>query len=353
MPNYTTVINPPDWEQLLSGWLDAPPCQSERWARLKAHYGYESLRLAVLNSDGLPLAMGQLLRRRLPLIRRHWLYCPYGPLWKSDHPVALEQWLTALKEHDFASRAAVLTIEPRLLEEDDAAAEILPSLGFRRGTQDVQPRGSLWLDLTKGEEELFAGLEKRTRYNVGLAERRGVEITLANSEAGVGTFYELLEETMGRQRFLAHDQKYFRRVWEAFGPEQADLLLASYEGEPTAGVFLLYSGRSAYYVYGASTRRHSKHKGAQLLQWRALLRAKERGAEFYDFWGAPVDPQPDHPLYGVYQFKKGFGGRHIALIGAQDLTLSAFGGWSWRVGLPLLRKTRNLLVRGRTADVLD
>jgi peptidoglycan pentaglycine glycine transferase (the first glycine) len=349
----TVSLDPPDWDDLVGSFTGAPPTQTLAWAEVKAPYGYRSLRAAVLSGDGAPLVLGQVLARRLPLVGRDWLYCPYGPLWEGRDSEALGRWVEAVKGHDLARRAAVLTVEPRL-REDEGVAGVLAGLGFRRGVQDVQPRGTLLLDLTLDEGALAAGLEGRTRYNVGLAERRGVEVEVANSPEGVERFVNLLEETQERQRFLAHDRAYYRRVWEAFAARDAcDLLLATFSGEDAAGVWLVYAGRTAYYVYGASSHRHARHKGSQLLQWRAILLAKERGALAYDFWGAPVEPEENHPLWGVYKFKKGFGGAHTVFVGAHDLPFSAFGGWCWRVGLPLARRARNLLVRGRTADVMD
>ncbi len=357
MPNrtdsYTVSVDPPDWDTLVASHSDAPPTQARAWAEVKAPYGYRALRVAVLSAGGEPVALGQVLGRRLPLIKRDWLYCPYGPWWDADSPEALAVWLDAVRSNAFARRAAVLTIEPRMAD-GKVLRGLLSDLEFRRGVQDVQPRGTLILDLIPDEETLAAGLDRRTRYNVHLAERHGVEVRLANSPEGVGRFVDLLEETEARQRFLAHDRAYYHRVWEAFaGQDACDILLAAYSEEDVAGVWLVYAGRTAYYVYGASSHRHSKHKGSQLLQWRAILRARERGALVYDFWGAPVHPHEDHPLWGVYRFKKGFGGEHTVFVGAHDLSLSAFGGWSWRVGLPLARRARNLLVRGRTADVMD
>ncbi len=353
MASSETLFDPPGWDALVGSFHEAPPTQTSAWAEVKAAYGYRVLRVAVISADGEPLALGQVLARKLPLLGRDWLYCPYGPLWNPARPDALKLWLDAVQGHELARRAAVLTVEPRILDGEDSRS-LLTGLGFRRGVQDVQPRGTLLLDLTPDEETLLAGLESHTRYNVGLAERRGVEIESANSPAGVERFVDLLEETEERQRFLAHDRAYYHRVWEAFSKADAcDLLLARFEGEDTAGVWLVYAGRTAYYVYGASSHRHSKHKGAQLLQWRAIQRARERGALSYDFWGAPPVPTEKHPLWGVYRFKKGFGGEHTVFVGAHDLELSAFGGWGWRVGLPLARRVRNLFIRGRTADVLD
>ena len=346
------LFDPPGWEGLVGSFAGAPPTQTTTWAEVKAAYGYRSLRAAVLE-NGAPVAAGQLLVRRLPLLGRDWLYCPYGPLWDPARPEALKLWLEAVLGHETARRAAVLTIEPRL-PDDAESRKLLTGLGFRRGAQDVQPRGTLLLDLAPDEKTLLAGLEGRTRYNVGLAERRGVRVETVNSPDGVRRFVALLEETLERQRFLAHDRAYYTRVWEAFAKEDAcDILLASFEGEDAAGVWLLYAGRAAYYVYGASSHRHSRHKGSQLLQWRAIQRAKERGALVYDFWGAPVEPSEKHPLWGVYQFKKGFGGAHTVFVGAHDLSLTVFGGWGWRVGLPLARRMRNFFIRGRTADVMD
>lgn len=351
-PSTLRVVNdPPGWDADLGRLTTASPAQLTAWGRLKSHYGYTARRLGVYDDDG-PRVLGQLLRRRMPLSGRDWLYCPYGPVLEPDDAEGLGRWLEALRDEGLLSRAAVLTLEPRLPERAPAL-RALEEAGFSPARQSVQPRATLLLDLRPEPEELLAGLERRTRYNVRLAERRGVEVVLDNSAEGVAAFGELLAETSKRQRFLAHHVEYYQRVRECFGDAGSDLLLARYDAETVAAVFLLYAGANAFYVYGASSRRHAEHKAAQLLQWRALLRARERGAVLYDFWGVPVEPREDHPLWGVYQFKKGFGGEHTVFRGALEKSLSPVGGFLWRHGLPLFRRLRNLLVRGRTADVLD
>ncbi|MCX7021066.1 MAG: peptidoglycan bridge formation glycyltransferase FemA/FemB family protein, partial [bacterium] len=221
MASSAILFDPPGWDALVETrglsplFPGAPPTQTSAWAEVKAAYGYRVLRIAVISTDGEPLVLGQVLVRRLPFLGRDWLYCPYGPLWDPARPEALKLWLDAVKGHDLARRAAVLTVEPRVPDGEDAR-NLLAGLGFRRGVQDVQPRGTLLLDLTPDEDALLAGLESHTRYNVGLAERRGVEIESANSPAGVERFVNLLEETEERKRFLAHEPPYYRRVWEAF-----------------------------------------------------------------------------------------------------------------------------------------
>ncbi|MBD3372109.1 MAG: peptidoglycan bridge formation glycyltransferase FemA/FemB family protein [Candidatus Coatesbacteria bacterium] len=344
-------IDPPSWDEDLARLSTASPGQLTPWARLKVAYGYDALRLGLYDGER-PRVLGQVLRRRLPLTGWNWLYCPYGPALEPGDASGMTAWLEALFAQPFLRRGAALTLEPRLIH-DAACERALRSRGFLPGRQSIQPRGTLLLDLSPEPEELMAAMERRTRYNVRLAERRGVEVRLVNSRDGVDAFSELLDETTERQRFLAHQREYYRRVQRLFGPAGSDVMLAYYDGEPVAGVFLLYAGSNAFYVYGASSRRHAKHKGTQYLQWRAILRARERGCSLYDFWGAPVEPVEGHPLWGVYKFKKGFGGEHTVFCGPYERSLSPVGGWLWRHGLPLFRKARNLLLRGGTADVLD
>lgn len=346
------IDDPAAWDTLVAAQPAAAPCQLSAWARLKEAYGYRSLRLALEREAGPPV-LGQVLIRRIVPLGGDWLYCPYGPLVKPDDAAGLQAWVRALLATPAARRAAVLTLEPRLASGAPAIGALVEGCAFRPARQSIQPRGTFLLDLQPAVEELRAGMERRTRYNVGLAERRGVEVRLQNDAAGVDVFCDLLEETAERQRFLAHDRDYYHRVWRGFGSEGADILLAYFDGEPVAGVFLLYAGSNAYYVYGASSHRHAKQKGTQYVQWRAVQRARERGAELYDFWGAPVEPTKDHPLWGVYKFKKGFGGEHTVFCGPHERALTLWGGFAWRHGLPLVRRLRNLLVRGRTADVLD
>jgi lipid II:glycine glycyltransferase (peptidoglycan interpeptide bridge formation enzyme) len=235
-----------------------------------------------------------------------------------------------------------LKVEPDVaLDERSTRAELdreMVDLGFRPSGR-LQPARTIVLDLDRSEEELLKAMKPKTRYNLRLAGRRGVQVRRAETIEDLRTFYRLLEVTGERDEFGIHTFPYYEQLWNTFGPRGGDsllVLLADHpqEGEraagPIAGLLALRFGREAIYMYGASDNRGREHMPNYLLQWEAIKWAKEHGCSVYDFWGIPDAPSDEEGegevspvnarsgLRGVYWFKKGFGGREIEYPGAYD-----------------------------------
>ncbi len=114
-----------------------------------------------------------------------------------------------------------------------------------------------------------------------------------------------------------------KRAYDLLHPkEMGELLVAEYEGKPLAALFVARNGNRAYYLYGASTDEERNRMPTYLLQWEAMKWAKARGCEEYDLWGVPDEDEATleanfetrhDGLWGVYRFKRGFGGQLNAL----------------------------------------
>jgi len=289
------------------------------WGEFKSAFGWSVVRVAV--EDGGELVAGaQILLRRLPY--RCLAYVPKGPclepsnqrhaesLWRAVHRVARDRGAIALK------------VEPEW--RDGAGTEWLTGVGLRSSAQTIQPRRTITVDLDVDESTLLARMKSKTRYNVRLSSRKGIEVA-EGSDGDLGRFYELMRATGERDRFAVHSEGYYRAAWEALAAEgRGVLLVARYEGEAVAGIMVFAFGASAYYFYGASSNRHRNRMPNHALQWAAMLWAKERGCRQYDLWGVP-DEEPGSPtaaLTGVQRFKEGFGGTPVRYIGAYDRVYS-------------------------------
>jgi lipid II:glycine glycyltransferase (peptidoglycan interpeptide bridge formation enzyme) len=190
--------------------------------------------------------------------------------------------------------------------------------GWRPAAESVQFPASLWLDLEADEETLLRGMHPKTRYNIRLAERKGVTVRPVGPEA-FDLLYDLYAETARRDRFVIRPRAYYRQAWGMFYEAGcARPLLAEVGGEPVAMVILYRFGPTAWYFYGASRDRHRDKMPNHRLQWEAIRWARSVGCRRYDFWGAPAEPVESDPMWGVYRFKRGFGGRYVRFIGTWD-----------------------------------
>jgi lipid II:glycine glycyltransferase (peptidoglycan interpeptide bridge formation enzyme) len=194
-------------------------------------------------------------------------------------------------------------------------------------------------------------MKQKTRYNVRLAGRKGVTVR-PGDEGDLPAFYRLMETTAQRDGFGIHTQAYYEAAHRLFVPSgQGNLLLAEYDGQLLAGLVVLAAahGRAACYMYGASSDAHRNLMPTYLLQWEAMLWAREQGCRVYDLWGVPDENEDrleaefkgrSDGLWGVYRFKRGFGGRLARSIGAWDLVYSPLRYWLYATAVGWLQQRR-------------
>jgi lipid II:glycine glycyltransferase (peptidoglycan interpeptide bridge formation enzyme) len=191
--------------------------------------------------------------------------------------------------------------------------------GLRYSRDQVQFRNSIVIDLRAEEDALLMRMKQKTRYNVRLAERRGVVVRFGTAD-DLDLLYHLYAETARRDDFVIRPLDYYRRAWGDF--MQAGLaqpIIAERGGKAIAHVIVFGFGRRAWYFYGASSDEGREHMPTYLLQWEAIRWARAQQMDAYDFWGAPDDFQSESdPLAGVFRFKEGFGGTVVRRVGAWD-----------------------------------
>ncbi|HJZ12319.1 MAG TPA: peptidoglycan bridge formation glycyltransferase FemA/FemB family protein, partial [Acidobacteriota bacterium] len=166
-------------------------------------------------------------------------------------------------------------------------------------------------------------MKAKTRYNIGLAQRRGVRVSEDNSQQAFETYLRLTFETAKRQGFYAHDEAYHRQMWEELQPSGiAHLLTATWnENILVAWILFVFNG-VLYYPYGASSNEHRNLMASNLMMWEAMRFGKRMTCQPFDLWGA-LGPQPDpkDPWFGFHRFKEGYGGNLIEFVGTYDLVL--------------------------------
>ena len=321
--------------------------QSWGWGEFKSGFGWEAERIAVRDdATGELKGTAQVLMRRLPL--GSMAYVPKGPV---ADPKDRETWvrlLRVLRDEGQARRVTFLKVEPDW-EGEHPLAQLFEEEGFRVSGQTIQPPTTIVVNLEGDEHEILRRMKPKTRYNIGLAERKGVIIREGKLE-DVALFYKLMVETKERDAFGIHEEEYYRGAWQFFAPDDCvRLFLAYHADEPLAGLMAFAFGSRAYYLYGASSDRHRNLMPNHLLQWRAMLWARQRGCTSYDLWGIPDEAGEDEEdmeevlsrggLWGVYRFKRGFGGRVVRHSPSYDYVYSPLMYWLGTKVYPRMRGT--------------
>jgi lipid II:glycine glycyltransferase (peptidoglycan interpeptide bridge formation enzyme) len=307
-------LTPNEWENFLAGFPEAHILQTRAWGDLKSAFGWKPRYLSIQAAGSGETVGAQILFRLLPF-HASIAYIAKGPVGCRSLTACPQFWheVDGLCEQE---RAIFLILEPDLWEGDDTSQAELNALpGFEEGFQTIQPRRTLVVDLQGSEEQVLARMKQKTRYNIRLAQKKGI---LVHASEDIETFHRLIMLTGERDVFGVHSLEYYRRAYDLFSSGGDCILLqAELEGEPVAAMMAFRRGSRAWYFYGASGNQHRERMPTYLLQWEAMRWGRACGCTSYDLWGVPdVDEAAleaeftsrTEGLWGVYRFKRGFGG---------------------------------------------
>jgi peptidoglycan pentaglycine glycine transferase (the first glycine) len=319
------IVSLSDWNQFLSVHPNAHLLQTGEWGELKSAFGWKPVRI-ICGSVGV-----QILFRKLPLVFSVG-YIPKLAVNSKQSAFSQELW----REIDLVcrqNRAIFLKLEPDLW--DDQAHETW-NLKLETSSHNIQPPRTVIVDIKSSENEIIARMKQKTRYNIRLAEKKGVTIRAWDD---IESFHKMMLLTGKRDEFGVHSCEYYQRAYDLLHPKQmGELLLAEYEGKPLAALFVARNGNRAYYLYGASTDEERNRMPTYLLQWEAMKWAKACGCEEYDLWGVPDEEEATleanfetrhDGLWGVYRFKRGFGGQLKRAVQAMDRVYNSLLYWAY------------------------
>jgi lipid II:glycine glycyltransferase (peptidoglycan interpeptide bridge formation enzyme) len=263
--------------------------------------------------------------------------------WDDDEQVGV-----LLNQLDFSAYehgAGLLKMEP-LLWQDELGPGFWPALCQRHDcrypSDNIQPPRTSVIDLRPSEDEILARMKQKTRYNIRLAEKKQVT-TRCGGPQDLPLFNRLMLQTGQRDRFGIHQPEYYRAAFELFSPDKVALVLAEYGDQPLAAVMAFAVGHRAAYLYGASSDEERQRMAPYAAQWAAIQWARQRGCLEYDLWGVPDLPEAEleaafaerqEGLWGVYRFKRGFGGELRRTVGAADRVYNrlVYRLYQWRRG---------------------
>jgi peptidoglycan pentaglycine glycine transferase (the first glycine) len=201
--------------------------------------------------------------------------------------------------------------------------------GWRFSQNQIQFRNTVLIDLSPSEDELLKRMKQKTRYNLHLAQKKGVTVRLGRME-DLPLLYRMYAETSVRDGFLIRGEEYYQTVWRTFGspenePHSAstpshEALIAEVDDQAVSAMSLFYFGGQAIYLFGMSRDLHREKMPNHLLQWEAMRRAKAMSCSIYNLWGAPNEFNESDGLWGVFRFKEGLGGYVSRTLGAWDFT---------------------------------
>lgn len=298
--------------------------QSWEWGQFREKTGVEVLRLGEFEGKTLKRAY-QLTLHSIPYLKQKIGYLPKGPM----PTKAMVEGLTQIGKE---RKVAFMKLEPNVevSSQSKTKVESLKHLGLVPAKKSLFTKYNFVLDLTKSEEEILAGMHPKTRYNIKVAQKKGVEVYESTDEKDFEIYLKLYFETTRRQKYFGHTPHYHRLVWETLREAgMARVIVARYqipatrEKVPLVAWMLFNFGETFYYPYGGSSELHRDVMASNLIAWEAIKIGRRLKLKSFDMWGAlGPNANPKDPWHGFHRFKSGYGPRHVEYIGSFDLVLN-------------------------------
>lgn len=324
-----------DWDRFVRAQPRAHLLQLSAWGALKSQFGWDSQIVALGTSEEIQ-AGALILSKRLPLGLGKMAYAPMAGF--PPNPAHYPRLWDMVRR---ATGAAFIKIEPGHFPPGTASK--LGRLGFRQSPQTIQPPRTIVIDIAAADQTIMRRMNQGTRRKIRKSLKSGIDFD-QGARADVSAFSRLMAQTGERKAFGVHSEAYFEQVFELLLPTYGALLMARHEGDLLAAVMVFALGETAWYLYGASARGKSNLYASYGIQWAAIQWAKQRGCRYYDLWGVPDYDEAaleagfktrGDGLWGVYGFKRGWGGQLRRSLGAWDKAYNPIVYAAYRAALSL------------------
>lgn len=305
-----------DFNQELYNSVAIHPLQSWQWGEARKKMGIRVMRVGVFVNEELKNVF-QVTFHTIPKTPFTIGYLPRSTFPNKDV-------LHFLQKEGKKQNCIFIKVEPYV-------AKGQPSQLFHpdlvKSPHPLFPKFTQVLDLTLSESELLKRLKPKTRYNIGIAQKRGVEIREMTSDEGFSIFSGLFFDTASRQKYYGHNREYHKVIFDSLKEKMAHILVALYRAHgkltPLAAYELFIFNDVMYYPYGGSSVDYRNVMAPNLLMWEAILFAKNNGCKKFDMWGSlPPDYDPADPWSGFTRFKQGYGTEFIEFVSGRDLIIS-------------------------------
>ena len=335
---HTQAINASDWNSLITSipGASAHIFQTWQWGEFKQKYGWQASPHVWKNKDGTIQAAALILQRSVSLLgfKFQVLYVPKGPTLDWQDAPLVERVLHDLEKYAQNRSAIFIKVDPDVAlgtgipaSEDSiefpggqSIVAKLENRGWHFSQDQIQFRNTVMVDLALDDATLLAAMKQKTRYNIRLAEKKGVTVR-SGGLADLDMLTGMYAETSVRDGFVIRSADYYLTLWRSFiEAGMAEPLIAEVDGQPIAAIFVFHFHGIARYIHGMSREQHRDLMPNYLLQWEAIKRSRQLGCHTYDMWGAPDVFDESDPLWGVYRFKEGFNGTVLRTLGAWDFS---------------------------------
>ncbi len=290
--------------------------QTQAWADLKAKQGWQVHQIQLPTSERII----HVLEKPLPF-GQSFLYAPEASL-PDESFTQLDQLTQVVKSLSETAIFFRLEVFQPLgeLGMNQSSVAALTQAKFEKAFEEVQPEHRQWVDISHDETTILASMKEKGRYNIRLAEKKGITTRISTDIKDVEVFYQIFQTTAVRDGFRIRNHQYFIDLCQMlFAHNYGELVIAEYQGQPLSALIITYFDGLASYLYGASSNEYRNLMAPYAAHWAAIKSAKKHNCTTYDLLQiAPPNASENHKYTNLTRFKERFGGERVELVGNWD-----------------------------------
>lgn len=285
------------------------PLQSWEWGEARKKMGITIVRIGEFHNQVLTNIF-QISFHNIPLVERTIGYVP-----KSVFPSLNAQ--EYIKKVALQRKAVCVKFEPNSNKSNRDFGLLVPA------KHALFPSWTQVLDLSRSEKEISEKMKQKTRYNINLSQRKGVEVKEMTNRDGFEIYSDLYFKTTARQNYKGHTKEYHQMVFNELKDSISHIFVAWYKGVPIAAYHFFIFNKVGYYTYGGSSLDYKNVMGSNLLMWEVIKYCKKHGCTSFDMWGSlPPGYDSSTPWGGFTRFKEGFGTDFVEFEGSYDIVIN-------------------------------
>lgn len=298
-----TIKSSSNWDNFIQNQKNANFLQSWQWGEFKKTENKKIYRLGLFENDK-QVGAWQLEKMSIKFSKKYYLYGAYTPIFldnlKLNEKKAVLKYFTENLQKFVSQKNLAFIILESNLQENSANQKVFAN--WQKSTEELQPSDTLIIPINKEQNELLKNMHKKTRYNIRLSKRKGVQTIWDKKGKYFEEWFKIMQSTAQRHKIRLLPKKHYKDLIKS---QTLNLIVAKFNNEIIAGNLVSLYPPTAVYVHGASLSKYRNVMGTYLLQWESILKAKEHNCKNFDFWGINVDNK--HPNWqGITRFKKGF-----------------------------------------------
>lgn len=329
------------YEEYIKNYDGASLMQSLNWAKVKNNWIQEAV---FLEEEGIIIAAITLLLEKIPYTNYYFMYAPRGPVCNIYDMELVKRLIKEVELLREKYKIFLFKFDPNV-EYNEKLEIMYKEAGFNVLNKNmdkdelIQPLHDMVLDISNiSKEDLLKSFSEKTRYNIRLSKRKGVEVYYSRKKEDLKIFYDLYKITTIRDNIGCRAYEYFEKMLDSYDEENLRIYITKHENDYLSAAIAFNYGKELFYLYGASSNEKRNLMPNYLMQWEMISWGLETGCNKYNFGGVlNIDPND-----GLYKFKIGFCKKDgiTEYIGEIDKVYNKYIYFIYIKCLPILKKLK-------------